>query len=99
MKTILYAVGIALLLSIAGCVPGGLFMADPATMTPEQLTQYKEMGYDAIRCATVSGGPPVGGTVTSVTIPKDRPATVRFVGCTVQSIEVGGAQVQAGPAR
>lgn len=82
---------LALLLSISGCVPGGFFMADPASMSTEQLEAYKGLGYDAIRCATVQGGPPVGGVVTSVTIPKDRPATVKFIGCQVQSIEVGGA--------
>lgn len=75
--------------ALSGCVPGGMLMHDPSEMTPEQLEKYKALGYDSVRCATVSGGPPVGGTVTSVTIPKDRPAIVKFLGCNVQSIEVG----------
>jgi len=91
MSTTLWlALALAALMFVYGCVPGGFFMADPATMTPEQMKEFKEMGYDAVRCATVTGGPPVGGTVTSVTVPKDRPVIVKFIGCQVQSIEVGG---------
>jgi len=85
------ALMLAALMILNGCVPGGFFMADPATMTPEQMKEFKEMGYDAVRCATVTGGPPVGGTVTSVTIPKHRTAIVKFIGCQVQSIEIGDA--------
>jgi len=84
------ALMLAALMVLNGCVPGGMFMADPATMSPEQMKEFKALGYDAIRCATVTGGPPVGGTVTSVTVPKDRTVTVKFIGCQVQSIEVGG---------
>lgn len=80
---------LTLCLMIAGCVPGGFFMHDPSGMTPEQLEKYKALGYEAIRCVTVKGPPP-GGTVTSVTIPKNRTATVKFVGCDVQTVEVGG---------
>ena len=77
-----------LLFLLSGCVPGGLFMHDPSAMSPEQLEKYKALGYDAIRCLTVYGPPP-GGKVTSVTIPKTRNATVKMLGCDVQSIEVG----------
>ena len=82
---------ILLTLLLEACVPGGLFMHDPSTMTPEQLEKYKALGYDAIRCATVYGPPP-GGKVTSVTIPKTRAATVKMLGCDVQSIEVGATE-------
>ena len=77
-----------LLFLLSGCVPGGFFMHDPSSMTPEQLEKYKALGYDAIRCLTVKGPPP-GGTVTSVTVPKDRKVLVKFVGCEVQTVEVG----------
>jgi len=73
---------------LVGCVPGSWVMHDPAELTPEQLEAMKALGYDAVRCATVKGPPP-GGTVSSVTIPKDRPSFVKFIGCEVQSVEVG----------
>lgn len=89
MRLLIDAAGLALLLSLTvGCVPGSMVMADPASLSPEQMEAMKALGYDAVRCATVKGPPP-GGTVSSVTIPKDRPAIVKFVGCEVQSIEVG----------
>lgn len=96
MKAIFKAAGIVLLLSFTwGCVPGGLLLTDASNMTPEQMAGYEKLGYDAIRCATISGGPPVGGIVTSVTIPKNRQALVKFVGCQVQTIEVGAPSVGA----
>jgi hypothetical protein len=57
-------------------------------MTPEQLKAYKDLGYDAIRCAKVYAMPP-GGKVTSVTVPKNRKVYVRFVDCDPQTVEVG----------
>lgn len=82
------AVSIGLMFLLSGCVPGGFFMHDPSGLSPEQLEKYKALGYDAIRCVTVKGPPP-GGTVTSVTIPKNRKAVVKFVGCDVQTVDVG----------
>ena len=84
----LSAMLVFLLAFVVGCVPGGLLMTDSSNMTPEQMDAYQRLGYDAIRCPTVQG-PPGGGTVTSVTVPKERKAVVKFVGCQVQSIEVG----------
>ena len=74
---------------LSGCVPGGLWMHDPSNMTPEQLEKYKTMGYRAVRCATVAGGPPIGGRVTSVTVPMDSKAEVTFgPDCTVMGVKL-----------
>jgi len=89
LRAIALSAMIFFLLSISGCAPGGLLLTDSSNMTPEQMEAYQKLGYDAIRCATVQG-PPGGGTVTSVTIPKNRKALVKFVGCLPQSVEVGG---------
>ena len=89
IKTMLVAAGLIVLLSISGCVPGGLFMADPASMTPEQMQAMKGLGYRAVRCATVAGGPPVGGRVTSVTVPENSKAEVTFgPDCSVQGVKL-----------
>lgn len=77
-------------LLMGGCGPGGLFLPNIKDYTPEQLEAYKDLGYDAIRCATVKGPPP-SGTVTTVTVPKNRKVWVRMFGCDVHSIAVGEA--------
>lgn len=82
------ALSAALLLTSACTGPGGLFLPNIKDYTPEQLKEYKDLGYDAIRCATVKGPPP-SGNVTTITIPKERPAKVTFIGCDVHSIDVG----------
>ena len=88
MKQILLALMLALLLLSASCGPGGLFLPNIKDYTPEQLEVYKDLGYDAVRCANVKGPPP-SGNVTTVTIPKERVAKLTFMGCDVHSIEVG----------
>lgn len=86
------AIAIAVMIAafaLAGCVPGSMFMNDPSNMTPEQLEAYKAMGYRAVRCATVAGGPPVGGRVTSVTVPEGSKAEVIFgPDCSVQGVKL-----------
>lgn len=88
MKELLIAAALVILLSLAGCGPGGLFLPNIKDYSPEQLEAMKDLGYDPIRCAHVSGPPPQG-IVTTVTVPKNRPAKVLFRGCVVESIEVG----------
>ena len=89
-KALLALAGLYLFATLlSGCVPGGMFMADPATMSTEQLEAYKQIGYRAVRCATVAGGPPVGGRVSSVTVPQDGKAEVTFgPDCSVQGVKL-----------
>jgi hypothetical protein len=74
---------------LTGCGPGGLFLPNIKDYTPEQLESFKDLGYDAVRCANVKGPPP-SGNVSTVTIPKGRNAKVVFTGCDVHSIEITG---------
>lgn len=80
---------ILLVLLLSGCAPGGLLVGDMSKYSPEQMKELKALGYDAIRCATISGGPPISARVTTITIPKDRKAMVKLgADCASQGIEL-----------
>lgn len=75
-------------LLLTSCASAGIITPALKDYTPEQLEQLKDLGWDAVRCGTLSGPPPYG-TVSTITIPKNRKVKVEFAGCTVKSIEVG----------
>ena len=88
-RFILHAILLTIASTLTACAgPGGIFLPNIKDYTSEQLHEFKDLGYDAVRCASVKGPPP-SGNVTTVTIPKERPAKIHFNGCDVHSIEVG----------
>ena len=70
-----------LVLALSGCQAMGLMPTQPTDLTPEQIKAYSDAGLKVYKCFTLAGPPPAGG-VGAVLLPKEDPATVKFLpGC------------------